>query len=303
MRNAFILTLSERAAKDPNIWLLCGDLGFSVLEDFASQFPERFVNIGVAEQNMTGVAAGLALSGKVVFTYSIANFPTFRCLEQIRNDVCYHKLSVKIVSVGGGFSYGSAGYTHHGLEDIAVMRVLPNMTIFAPGDPIEARQAAIACIETDGPCYLRLGKGGEKRVRDEDSTTNVRKASVLSKGDDVTILASAGTLALAQETVNRLLLEGIRADFLSVPCLQPFDTEALVRSVSRTGRIVTIEAHGPGGLGTIVAEFIALSGLAVRFRPVRFDGPPVVSAGSQEELNKAGGLSIENAVNSVLSLF
>lgn len=123
MRTAFIETLCELAAADPRIWLLTGDLGFSVLEVFAERFPDRYVNMGVAEQNMTGVAAGLAMSGKIVFTYSIANFPTLRCLEQIRNDVCYHEASVKVVAVGGGLSYGNLGYTHHGIEDLAVMRL------------------------------------------------------------------------------------------------------------------------------------------------------------------------------------
>jgi transketolase len=144
VRTTFINTLSELAATDERIWLLTGDLGFSVLEAFHAQFPNRSVNVGVAEQNLTGVAAGLASCGKIVFTYSIANFPTIRCLEQIRNDACYNELPVKIVSVGGGFAYGPQGYTHHGLEDLAVMRALPNMTVVAPGDPIETELATRA---------------------------------------------------------------------------------------------------------------------------------------------------------------
>src|SRR5262249_13809462 len=141
MRAAFIKTLYELAERDERVWLLTGDLGFTVLEDFARRFPERYLNVGVAEQNMTGVAAGLARCGKVVFTYSIANFPTLRCLEQIRNDVCYHEANVKVVSVGGGFAYGAAGYTHHGVEDLGALRLLPGMTVVAPGDPVETRLA------------------------------------------------------------------------------------------------------------------------------------------------------------------
>ena len=132
MRNTFIDTLCELAAEDARVWLMCGDLGYSVLERFADRFPNRYINAGVAEQNLTGVAAGLALSGKIVFTYSIANFPIMRCLEQVRNDVCYHNLNVKIVAIGCGFAYGAAGYSHHGAEDLAVMRTLPNMTVVAP---------------------------------------------------------------------------------------------------------------------------------------------------------------------------
>jgi len=182
MRTAFIKTLCELAEQDERIWLLCGDLGYSVLEGFSSRFPNRFVNVGVAEQNMTGIAAGLALSGKVVFIYSIANFPVMRCLEQIRNDVCYHNLNVKIVTVGGGLTYGSLGYTHHGVEDIAVMRVLPNMTVIAPGDPVEARLATQAILNTPGPCYLRLGKAGEPVVHQIEPEFQVGKAISLQLG-------------------------------------------------------------------------------------------------------------------------
>jgi len=137
MRDAFIRTLLDVAARDPRVMLVTGDLGFNVLEPFAERFPEQFLNAGVAEQNMTGVAAGLALSGHVVFTYSIANFPTLRCLEQIRNDVCIHGANVVVVAVGGGLAYGNLGATHHGTEDLAIMSALPAMTVFAPGDPIE----------------------------------------------------------------------------------------------------------------------------------------------------------------------
>ncbi|MGY8770718.1 MAG: transketolase family protein [Pirellulales bacterium] len=155
MRKAFIETLNK-AGNDSKVWLLTADLGYSVIEEFRDAFPNQFVNVGIAEQNMTGVAAGLGHSGKVVFTYSIANFPTLRCLEQIRNDICYHQLPVKIVAVGGGCAYGALGYTHHGTEDLGIMRSLPSMTVLAPGDPIEAQAATKAIIDRPGPAYLRL---------------------------------------------------------------------------------------------------------------------------------------------------
>ena len=141
MRTAFIEALCEEAVLDDRIWLLTGDLGYSVLECFAESFPDRYVNVGVSEQNMAGLAAGLAFCGKIVFIYSIGNFPVMRCLEQIRNDTCYHNLNVNIVAVGGGLAYGAAGYTHHAIEDLGVIRTLPNMTIIAPGDPIETKLA------------------------------------------------------------------------------------------------------------------------------------------------------------------
>ncbi|PYM76947.1 MAG: transketolase, partial [Candidatus Rokuibacteriota bacterium] len=164
MRAAFFKTLLDLAERDERIHLVVGDLGFGVVEPFARRFPDRFLNAGVAEQNMTGVAAGLALCGKVVFTYSIGNFSTIRCLEQIRNDICYHRADVKIVSVGGGFAYGPLGMTHHALEDLAIMRVLPGMTVVAPGDPFEVEQATRAIVGQPGPCYLRLGRAGEPRI-------------------------------------------------------------------------------------------------------------------------------------------
>src|SRR5437879_2689318 len=164
MRGAFFETLIQLAARDPNVFLVVGDLGFGVTEEFSRRFPRQFLNAGVAEQNMTGIAAGLALSGKTVFTYSIANFPILRCLEQVRNDVCYHHANVKVVAVGGGFAYGSLGATHHATEDLAIMRALPAMTVVAPGDPEEAMAATEAVAAHDGPCYLRLGRPGERKV-------------------------------------------------------------------------------------------------------------------------------------------
>jgi len=170
VRTAFIDTLLDLARRDPRIVLITGDLGFGVVDRFMQELPAQFVNAGVAEQNMTGLAAGMALSGKTVFTYSIANFPVVRCLEQIRNDVCYHNASVKIVAVGGGFAYGALGYSHHAVEDIAFMRALPAMTVVAPIDPVEAELATRAVATLPGPCYLRLGRAERRNPCDEIGT-------------------------------------------------------------------------------------------------------------------------------------
>src|SRR6267142_4822159 len=164
MRGSFFSALLQLAEHDERVYLVVGDLGFGVTDPFARRFPGRFLNVGVAEQNMTGIAAGLALSGKIVFTYSIANFPILRCLEQVRNDICYHAANVKVVAVGGGLAYGSLGSTHHATEDLAIMRVLPQMVVVAPGDPAEASAATQAVAAHPGPCYLRLGRGGDPRV-------------------------------------------------------------------------------------------------------------------------------------------
>src|SRR2546429_5530524 len=169
MRTAFIQTLNELADRDPRVCLVVGDLGFSVIEEFAQKHPDQFVNAGVSEQNMIGLAAGMALTGKIVFTYSIGNFATLRCLEQIRKDVCYHRANVKVVAVGGGLAYGNLGVTHHASEDVAIMRALPNMTLVAPLDPVEGRLSTPALVAREGPHYLRPGQAGEPPLHRNDT--------------------------------------------------------------------------------------------------------------------------------------
>ena len=302
MRTAFIETLKDLAGQDERIWLLCADLGFSVLENFAQAFPKRYVNVGVAEQNMTGVAAGLALSGKIVFTYSIANFPVIRCLEQIRDDVCAHNLNVKVVSVGGGFAYGSAGYTHHGTEDLAMMRVLPNMTVLAPGDPIETRLLTVAATTLPGPCYLRLGKAGEPIVHTSQPEVTIGKAIVLRKGDAGTLISTGGALAMTVKAADELAAQGISVSVLSMPTLSPLDNEAILRAAKDTGRIVTVENHGIGGLGSAVAEVLATSTYHPRFAPMYLQARPIKVAGSEAGMYASHNLSASEITSKMMSL-
>ncbi len=257
MRAAFIQTLCECAEFDERIWLLTGDLGYSVLESFADHFPNRYLNVGVAEQNMTGVAAGLALSGKIVFTYSIANFPVMRCLEQIRNDVCYHNLNVKIVAVGGGLGYGTAGYTHHAIEDLAIMRAMPNMTAVAPGDPVETRLATKAIAKQQGPCYLRLGKVGEPLVYETEPKFKIGYAIKIKEGKDVTLISTGGMLKETIEASKNLENNEVSVAILSMHTLKPIDSQAILESLD-TKFIATIEEHSAiGGLGSAIAEILA----------------------------------------------
>ncbi len=290
MRNSFAQTLGELAAGDDRIWLLTADLGFSVLEPFAVQFPERYVNVGVAEQNMAGIAAGLAMSAKTVFIYSIANFPTMRCLEQIRNDICYHNANVKIVAVGGGLAYGPQGYTHHGVEDVAVLRVLPNMTVFCPGDPWETRRVTELAVQTDGPCYLRLGKANEKKVHQSAVGFAIGQAVELAPGTDVTLASTGGMLASCVEAREELRQQGLRVRLLSLPTVSPLDQSALLRAQLETGGIVTVEEHGPGGLYSMVAEFLLTTGHPTRLRGLHLPREAVKVAGSQAELHRRFGL-------------
>ena len=258
MRTAFIQALNELADQDDRVCLIVGDLGFSVIEDFANKHPKQFVNAGVSEQNMIGLAAGMALTGKIVFTYSIGNFGTLRCLEQIRNDVCYHRANVKVVAVGGGLAYGNLGVTHHASEDVAIMRALPNMTVVAPGDPIEARLATRAVVAQDGPCYLRLGKAGEPVVHEKEPDFALGRAITLREGDDVTLIASGGMLATADKVTRKLAGQGLGVRLVSMHTVKPIDTDAIARAARETRYVFTLEEHSvEGGLGGAVAEVMS----------------------------------------------
>ncbi|HEY0829514.1 MAG TPA: transketolase C-terminal domain-containing protein [Candidatus Dormibacteraeota bacterium] len=258
MRTAFIQALNELADADPRVCLIVGDLGFSVIEEFAQKHPDQFVNAGVSEQNMVGLAAGMALTGKIVFTYSIGNFATLRCLEQIRNDVCYHRANVKVVAVGGGVAYGNLGVTHHASEDVAIMRALPNMVVIAPGDPVEARLATHAVVELDGPAYLRLGKAGEPVVHEKEPNFELGRAITLHEGTDLTLIASGGMLATADKVARSLAAQGIGARLVSMHTVKPIDKEAVTRAALETGHVFTLEEHSvEGGLGGAVAEIMA----------------------------------------------
>jgi transketolase len=202
MRNAFIEELVELARVNKNIALVVGDLGYKVVEPFAEEFPDRFINAGVAEQNMTGLAAGMASEGFHVFTYSIANFPTFRCAEQIRNDIDYHNLPVTIVTVGGGLSYGNLGYSHHAIQDYGLIRSMPNMLIAAPGDPLETKACVRYLVDNPQPSYLRLGKSGEKNYNNSIPTIQPGIWNKIQEGvSNKCILTTGATLNIAHDWV------------------------------------------------------------------------------------------------------
>ncbi len=292
MRTAFIESLSQIAAEDERIWLLCGDLGYSVLERFAQAFPDRFVNVGVAEQNMMGVAAGLAMSGQVVFTYSIANFPVMRCLEQIRNDVCYHDLNVKIVAVGGGLAYGAAGYTHHAVEDLAVMRAMPGMTVVAPGDPVETRLATRAIANRQGPCYLRLGKAGEALVHPVQPEFRIGEAILLRDGSDVTLISTGGMLKRSLDAAEALATKGISARVLSMHTVKPLDVKAVCAAARTTRLVCALEEHGEtGGLADAIARCLAEHDQRCPFLSFNIADGERGAVGSQHYLLERAGLT------------
>lgn len=301
MRTAFIETLFELARKDERITLIVGDLGFGVVTRFMEELPKQFVNAGVAEQNMTGLATGMALSGKIVFTYSIANFPVIRCLEQIRNDVCYHNANVKIVAVGGGMAYGSLGISHHATEDLAIMRALPHMIVVAPGDPVETRLATRALVEHEGPAYLRLGRAGEPILHTSKPNFQLGKAITVCKGSDVTLISTGGQLHETMKAANFLAGKGIQARVLSMHTLKPLDTEAVLLAASETSAIFTIEEHSViGGLGGAVAEVLMEAKLKPRcFKRIGLKDTFSSIVGDQDYLRSQYGLDASGIVATI----
>jgi transketolase len=303
LRTSFVEALFELARQDERIVLVTGDLGFSVLERFRDELPKQYVNAGVAEQNMTSLAVGMALSGKIAFTYSIANFPTLRCLEQVRNDVCYHAANVKIVAVGGGFAYGAAGASHHATEELGVMRLMPGLTVVAPADPVEARAAARALVEHPGPCYLRLGKAGEASVHPGPIDFRLGRAIRVREGNDLALLSTGGMLKVAMGVARRLAERGLSARVESVHTLKPLDEAAVLAAARETGAILTLEQHSVlGGLGGAVAEVLAESGLPVRFARVGLASAFSPRVGSQDWLERQHGLDEESILARALAL-
>jgi transketolase len=295
MRTAFFGALSDAAAADRRVTLVTGDMGFGVVEEFARRYPAQFVNAGVAEQNMTGLAAGLALAGRVVFTYSIGNFPTLRCLEQIRNDVAYHRLPVTVVTVGGGLSYGALGMSHHATEDLAILRAIPGLTVVAPGDPLETRAAVPALIRAAGPAYLRLGRAGEPAVHEAPPAFALGRALRLRDGTDATIIVTGGMLARAVAVADALREDGIGVRVVSMPTVKPLDEAAVHAAARETRAVCTLEEHAvTGGLGGAVAEVLAeLEGPRVPFRRLGLPSAFATVIGGQDHLRDAWGLSHE----------
>lgn len=299
MRNAFIDELVTHAETHANIALVVGDLGYSVIEPFADRFPERFINAGVAEQNMMGLAAGMASEGYHVFVYSIGNFPTFRCAEQIRNDVDYHHLPVTIVAVGGGLAYGALGYSHHTIQDYALMRAMPNMVIAAPGDPMEVRACMRYLIQHPQPSYMRLAKAGEPCFHDDVPEVApgrwipLTDKSVPDSLNEV-LLTTGGGLGIAMHW--RESSRYARHQVVSVPLWGQMSKAHQIEQVRTARSVVTVEDHLiDGGFGAWLLESVAnADGLAERIRIRGLDAKVCGTVGSQATLNALGGLDPAN---------
>jgi transketolase len=257
MKNAFITSLEKLAHTNRDIFLLTGDLGFNAFEKFKELYPERFVNVGIAESNMIGVAAGLALSGKAVYCYSLIPFLIMRSFERIRVNLCYDNANVKLIGAGGGFSYGFEGMTHHAIEDISIMRSLPGMTIVAPGDAEETQAVLEASVDHQGPLYIRLGKNGESHVHQDVPKLEIGKGIVIRDGSDICIIATGSMLFAAKVVSDELAKMGRDVRLVSMHTVKPMDEELVKMCASDCSAIFTIEEHSiNGGLGTAVSEHL-----------------------------------------------
>jgi transketolase len=299
MRNAFATSVTRLAAKDSNIVLLAGDIGNRLFDEYKENFPSRFYNCGVAEASMTGLASGLASSGLKPITYTITPFNTLRCLEQIRVDICYPDLPVIIVGTGSGISYANLGVTHHSLEDIAIMRVLPNMNVLAPADSIEVDLALEAALKLGKPTYIRIGKKGEPVIHTQNPNFEIGQAITLHKGKDIALVGVGTMVSVAEECRKLLESEGRNPSLISLHSIKPLDEELLKELFSNFKTIVVIEEHGlAGGAGSAILEWgnqkkVDLTKLNCFGSPDRF----LMSEGNQLEARQSIGLDALSITN------
>lgn len=301
MRDTFVKTLVELAKEDRNIELVTGDLGFGVLKPFWEQCPDQFTNAGIAEQNMTSMAAGMALEGKTVFTYSIGNFPTLRCLEQIRNDCAYHKANVKVVCIGGGFVYGSLGMSHQATEDLAILRALPGVVVMAPADLVEAEECTKALAKYKGTAYLRLGRGGEKRIHEKIENFQIGKAIKIHDGEKVAIFSTGAIFEEVTDAYEELVKGGLEPAIYTFPTVKPIDREVIEEISREFDLIVSVEEHNiVGGFGSAVAEVMAeLKDKKASLLRIGLNDEYSVRVGNQKYLREQYGMDSKSIVERI----
>lgn len=289
MRRTFLNTLTDLARKDKDIVLITPDMGFSVLEPFFNEFPDRAINCGIAEQNAISLAAGLALMGKKPYVYTIIPFLVERAFEQVKLDVAYMETNVKLIGIGAGFTYGAAGATHHAIEDIALMRVLPNMTVCCPGDNNEAEQITRQSLNNTKPMYIRIGR--HNRGIFDNNTIKIGKASIIEKGEDIAIISTSNMLPDAHDYCEKLKNEGRKPYLISMHTVKPIDKDCILDLINNGVEIQTLEEHSIiGGLGSAVAEIIAESGKGIKFKRIGVPDKFSHYIGSQKFIKKQFGL-------------
>ncbi len=304
MRSTVINTVHKIMSKNKNVYFLTGDLGYTALEEIERDYPDRFINVGVAEQNMIGVASGLALSGKIVFAYSIIPFITMRCFEQIRDDVCLHNLNVKLIGVGAGLSYGVLGSTHFALEDIGIMRCLPNMTIVSPADPLEAALATKKIFTYPGPVYLRLGKKGEPIIYKDPYNFEIGKLKTIIQGKDIIIFSSGGILFNILQATS-ILKEKYKIDstVVNAHTIKPLDKNHILKICKTKKMSFVIEEHSIiGGLGSAIAEILSQESNMPSLKIIGTEDMFIKHIGTQEYIRKSLGFDSNSIVKKIIKL-
>jgi transketolase len=302
MRNAFADEMTQLARYDPRLVLLSGDIGNKLFDKFKDVDDSRFYNCGIAEANMMGIAAGVALSGLRPFVYTITPFTTTRCFEQIRVDVCYHKAPVVIVGTGSGLSYAELGPTHHSLEDMAILRTLPGMRVLAPCDSTELRLALRAVLEDNSPAYIRIGKKGEADIHTTPPKFKIGEAIIVRPGNDVSLLCAGNMMSETLKAADVLAAKGISAEVVSFHTEKPLDESYLQSASARFKLLVTVEEHSRiGGFGSAVSEWRAFTNCAVQQISFGTDDEFMHEVGSQNYARKKYGLTAENIAARVVA--
>ncbi len=303
MRTAYLDTLYELAQRDKRVYALISDNGAIVYDKYRRDLPGQYLNLGISEANMIGMAAGMASCGKIPFAYTIGAFLAYRAFEFIRNDVCLQNQNVKIVGTGAGQVYSALGPTHHSTEDLGGLRALPNLTILCPASPLEVKKATIAAYEHEGPVYLRLGTNREPEIYEGDYGFRIGKAVTLRDGKDITLIGTGSILKDVLDAAKQLQSEGIRARVINMHTIKPIDKEAVIKAVEETGKIVTVEDHNIiGGLGSAVAEVVAEYGKGVVFKRLGLNDFSK-GYGTFNEVKKNNGIGSTTACEFVREIF
>ncbi len=290
MRTAYLNTLYDLASKDKRVYALISDNGAIVYDKYRKDLAKQYLNLGISEANMLGMAAGMASCGKTPFAYTIGAFLAYRALEFIRNDICLQNMNVKIVGTGAGMKYSALGPTHHATEDLGCLRSLPNLTILSPASPMEVEKATRAAYEHIGPVYLRLGTNGEQEIYEQDYQFEIGKSVTISEGEDVTIIGTGNILVDVLRAQRLLQKEGVSVRIINMHTIKPIDREAIIKAISKTNIIVTVEDHDIiGGLGSAVSEVIAESGKGIAFSRIGLKGHFALKYGTYDDMKQANG--------------
>ena len=302
MRAAYIESIYELASKDKNVYALISDNGAIVYDEFRQAFPCQFINTGISEANMVGMAAGMARRGKIPFAYTIGSFLAYRAYEFILNDVCWQRQNVKMVGIGAGCAYSLLGSSHHTIFDLAVLRPLPNLTIFSPATPLEVKKVVQAAYEIDGPVYIRLGTNREREFYPNNYQFIVGKAVTLQSGKDVAIFGTGSIMAEVMQAAKILKKQGISAKVVNFPTIKPLDKETIIETVQSIGKIVTVEEHSVvGGVGDAVAGVLARYGQSCVLVTLGLNDF-VHSYGTHAEVKSFNNLGVNNIVNETRSV-